>query len=49
MKQRKPSATVQTQQKTVQHGTETEVQTLSEEEYVPVTISNYSISNLTYV
>lgn len=49
MKQRKPSGTAQIQQKPVQQGTETKVQVPSEEEYVPATISNYSISNLTCV
>lgn len=39
----------QIQQKTVQKGTETKVLAHSEEEYVPATISNHSISNLTYV
>lgn len=48
MKQRKPSGTVQIQQKPVQQGTETKVQAPSEE-YVPATLSNYSISNLTGV
>lgn len=49
MKQRKPSAILQIQQKTVQQGTETKVQGLSGEEYVPARISNYSINNLIYV
>lgn len=42
-------SSVQKQQKRVQQGTETKVQAPSEEKYVPATISNYSISNLTYV